>query len=230
MTLGDLGPSADVQFNFNKAEGGIVPEGTEYEVTTFRGIETWKYHEFHSTDATGLNVISNPRDFKILVIGGGGGGGGTNGPGGGGGQGGNHVETESPLNLGEHPVIIGAAGGAGKDQGGGGGGGASHLRDANGNNLFTGSGGAGGAAGGAHGGCDAGGPLLTTLLCDRPNISFQTTIKGPQETYSQNGCSACHSGGGSASRTRGGNGIGSNNFNYAMTGGTGLVIIAYRTG
>ena len=62
MTLGDLGPDADVQFNYNKAEGGSVSEFTDSNGVRIR------VHQFTEAGTHTLDVKANPKPFRIAAV------------------------------------------------------------------------------------------------------------------------------------------------------------------
>lgn len=62
MTLGDLGPSPDVQFNYNKAEGGSVSEFTDSNGIRMR------VHQFTAAGNHTLEVKATPRPFRIAAV------------------------------------------------------------------------------------------------------------------------------------------------------------------
>jgi hypothetical protein len=218
MTHGDLGPSPDVQFNFNKATGGNVPEGVE--VTDYNGTgETWRVHTFTGPGTKTFNVEMNPREFTVLVTSGGGRGGGGNAyysVGGQGGRGETLVSDEIKFDLGDTDVVVAGSNGVSSAGGlepraGGNGGGAWN----NGGQFVNGANG-------------TGYPVVQSDIEGGGEKGYGGAVGSPNK-------STCNTGGKGGNFGGGGGGGGGNSNDLCGAkgggaGGDGQVIIAYRTG
>ena len=248
MALGDLGPSPDVQFNWNKATGGNVPEGVDvenYDGTT----ETWRVHTFTTGGTFDTELAIHP--CRVLVVAAGGGG--TNGAGNdaqnfGGGRGGAGGMLENmALTVPEGPVTVSVGqnnspGNTGAKSSFG-----SYISCSGGGHGNGGNGGSGGGGGGWRPGTDGGqGPDWYGIKTSGGSgVSGQGTNGANADTNAGHGGAGGGAGGLNKGRV---SSITGNNVTYApgaygsggnsgsprsktATGGkAGVVIVAYRVG
>jgi hypothetical protein len=163
---GDSATTDAFQINYNKATGGVFPEGEEFTVTqnlfdnqtgNYFGTvgERWRFHKF--TVNGGVNnytfaVESNPKDFRVLLVGGGGSGGDPTNQSGGGGGGGMITKDSMSLEIkDDYSVTVGKGGNRGN---GGDSVFAGFTAKGGGRGGKSGRGSDGGSGGGAGGGND----------------------------------------------------------------------------
>ena len=224
MTHGDLGPSPDVQFNYNKAEGGNPQTGNTDPaypgadiVENYLGTgQKWAVHTFKPQTADKTFVVkSNPKEWRVLIVAGGGGSGsGKDGGSGSGGGAAGHAYDYSGLSLDvkSYPLSVGAGGalapGTGYNQ--------PSIGSAGGTSAFPDVGSAGGGAGGGNsgqGGHNNWGGVYRPPAT--PGTPINSDLTGTSRPYSQ---------------SEGNSSPGSGAAAQSKPGKDGLVIVAYQVG